>query len=240
MTSYLKLPLDLTKRHFIVGDVHGMFGAFRRLLSMINYNPETDIIYSVGDLIDRGPDSYALVEFFNQDNTYAINGNHEMMAIYSDMTPLWLQNGGIQTLDSIRNENLTLDWLRTQLRKRPWAIDVGDAGTEKAFRIVHAEIPAEWNEDTFQDAMLCCDDPRNFHFYSLMWGRDVLTKYKETGFAPTFNPNRSGRNVFVGHSSVRQVITIGDMTYLDTTIYKSITMINALTMEVYSQPYGLP
>ena len=77
----LQLPLDRSKRHFVVGDIHGRFDSFQNLLKEANYDPTNDIIYSVGDLIDRGPKSYETVKFFTSTpNVYSIMGNHEYMA----------------------------------------------------------------------------------------------------------------------------------------------------------------
>ena len=44
-------------RDFIVGDVHGHFKLLELLLKKVDFNERIDRIFSVGDLIDRGPDS---------------------------------------------------------------------------------------------------------------------------------------------------------------------------------------
>lgn len=232
----LKLPLDLSKRHFVVGDLHGMYDAFLKLLQMINYNPQTDIIYSVGDLIDRGPKSYELVDWFSGPNRHAIIGNHELMAVDPGSMSLWLQNGGLATQTSLINHGVTTDWLKGEISNMPWFIDVGDDGEEHAFRIVHAEIPAAWSEEEFQQVINDAPDCFDIKFNNMLWGRLTHSLYT-IGYIAEFHPNRSGRNIFVGHSSMKEVTTIGDMTYLDSTVFGSVTMINAITKEIYSTSY---
>lgn len=235
----LKLPLDKSKRHFVVGDLHGMYDAFVKLLEKANYNPETDIIYSVGDLIDRGPKSYELIEFFSQPNCHAIIGNHELMAVDTGSKMMWLRNGGEETLQSLADNGKDTMWLREKISNMSWFIDVGDTNEPDAFRLVHAEIPPSWSEEKFQQVLKESKDCFDGEFNNMLWGRCVADLHK-VGFPVQFHPNRSGRNVFVGHTSMKQVTTIGDMTFLDSTMYGSITMIDAITKEVYSQMYRLP
>lgn len=230
------LPLDRSKRHFVFGDMHGMYDAFLKLLEMVNYNPETDIVYSVGDLIDRGPKSYELIEWFSQPNRHAIIGNHELMAIDPRSMGMWMQNGGQATRASLINHGETLSWLHEKIYTMSWFIDVGDDGEEDAFRLVHAEIPPAWSEEKFQQVINNALDCFDNEFNNMLWSRSTYKNYN-IGLIPPFSPNRSGRNVFVGHSSMKQVTTIGDMTFLDSTIFGRITMINALTKEVFTVPY---
>ena len=44
-------------RDWIVGDVHGCFQTLRQALAAIDFEPGRDRLFSVGDLIDRGPHS---------------------------------------------------------------------------------------------------------------------------------------------------------------------------------------
>ncbi len=41
-------------RDFVVGDIHGSFGALEQLLQRLNFDPDCDRVFAVGDLIDRG------------------------------------------------------------------------------------------------------------------------------------------------------------------------------------------
>jgi serine/threonine protein phosphatase 1 len=64
-------------RIVIVGDIHGCLAEWLDLVDKIGVNPEDHVI-SVGDLVDRGPDSPAVVDWFrSRPNTTVLCGNHE-------------------------------------------------------------------------------------------------------------------------------------------------------------------
>jgi serine/threonine protein phosphatase 1 len=44
-------------RDLIVGDIHGCFARLQVALDELGFDPERDRLFSVGDLVDRGPDS---------------------------------------------------------------------------------------------------------------------------------------------------------------------------------------
>lgn len=74
--SYLYIPTK-DKRTIIIGDIHGCYTELLELLTKINFSPE-DILISVGDIVDRGPDSEKVVDFFKSTpNAYVVFGNHE-------------------------------------------------------------------------------------------------------------------------------------------------------------------
>jgi len=238
----LHLPLDLTKRHFVVGDIHGRYKTFLRLLESADYDPENDIIYTVGDMIDRGSQSIEVLEFFNQKNTFAIRGNHEVMAIDDNWLMVWLSNGGVQTGVSLTEHLLNEDWLRAHIKGLPYFIDVGDPDEEYSFRIVHACLPFEWSEEEYQHIInspnVDIDGPL---FRQLLWSRLDINKITKNiqNLKPNMdgieiNPNRSGRNVFAGHTPINNVISAGDVTFIDTWRSYSMSMVEAITMQEWT------
>jgi hypothetical protein len=87
----------------IIGDIAGQYDAFLKLVEKM---PAGKVI-SVGDLVDRGPKSKEVVEWFmNNPEAEAIYGNHEHLMIdtyrktnyYEDGT--WYVNGGSKTVKS--------------------------------------------------------------------------------------------------------------------------------------------
>ena len=44
-------------RDFVVGDIHGWYGPLMAELEAVCFDPARDRLFSVGDLINRGPDS---------------------------------------------------------------------------------------------------------------------------------------------------------------------------------------
>lgn len=65
------------ERKIVIGDVHGCITELDELLKLVDYKSPNTTIYSVGDLIDRGPDSVAVVSRMREIGAKAVMGNHE-------------------------------------------------------------------------------------------------------------------------------------------------------------------
>jgi len=66
-----------TKRHIFIGDIHGCIDEFNELLKKVSYNRDEDRVILLGDLIDRGPDSVAVVRKARELKLECVMGNHE-------------------------------------------------------------------------------------------------------------------------------------------------------------------
>jgi len=70
-------------KRLIVGDIQGCYGELLDLLQKAGLSPDDEII-SVGDIVDRGPDSPAVLQFFRDTpNARSVMGNHERKNIRS-------------------------------------------------------------------------------------------------------------------------------------------------------------
>lgn len=54
---YAKYRANILGRDFVVGDIHGEFSKLSKLLSLVGFDEHSDRLFSVGDLVDRGPES---------------------------------------------------------------------------------------------------------------------------------------------------------------------------------------
>lgn len=103
------------KRLYAIGDVHGCYDEMIRLLGIIesdhaSRNPKECIVVFLGDLIDRGPDSFRVIEHlvstpptFSQN--YFLIGNHEEMFLRilngdAELIKRWLTYGGRSCVES--------------------------------------------------------------------------------------------------------------------------------------------
>jgi diadenosine tetraphosphatase ApaH/serine/threonine PP2A family protein phosphatase len=67
----------MMNRTIFIGDIHGCLDELNRLLEKISYNPDSDIIYSVGDFVNRGPDSRGVFLKLKEIGCRLVLGNHE-------------------------------------------------------------------------------------------------------------------------------------------------------------------
>ncbi len=162
--------LDLTEKAegksvWVFGDIHGEFDLFCALLDKIGFQKETHLIVSVGDLVDRGPNSPAVVDWFSK-NGYAVRGNHEEMWLETTAVSLpytnnelqevwtrrhhgaWLvANGMTSTLAQFMDQRVPAEQWLSYLATMPYTIVIGD------WLIVHAGVhPARaFEEQSAQD-----------------------------------------------------------------------------------------
>ena len=94
---------------YAVSDLHGQFNTFLKGLDKIGFTDD-DLLYVIGDAIDRGPDGIKLLQYIkDHDNMDLLLGNHEFMMLHSvnpdgeaccdgNDAELWLDyNGGRYT-----------------------------------------------------------------------------------------------------------------------------------------------
>ena len=135
---------------YVIGDLHGMYNLLFDALENVHFNPEHDRCFSVGDLIDRGPDSEKCLSLINEEWFYPVRGNHEDTLIEVTRSPSsavmadWVLNGGKwHLLISSKEMHTYADLIDTL----PYLIEVERPdGTRVA--ICHAEYPlASWNPE---------------------------------------------------------------------------------------------
>jgi serine/threonine protein phosphatase 1 len=92
-------------RHLAIGDIHGCFNALTSLVDFVALRAD-DTIVTLGDYVDRGPDSSAvldlIIELDKSHNLIPLRGNHEIMMLDSrekeSWFHAWLRYGGDATL----------------------------------------------------------------------------------------------------------------------------------------------
>jgi bis(5'-nucleosyl)-tetraphosphatase (symmetrical) len=69
--------MEIKKRTIFLGDIHGCIDEFKEMIKVISYNPQEDRLILLGDLVDRGPDSVAVVRLAREMKLECVMGNHE-------------------------------------------------------------------------------------------------------------------------------------------------------------------
>lgn len=94
---------------YIIADIHGEFDMFMELLNKIKLK-ETDTLYILGDILDRGPAPIkVLLKLMEMPNAICMVGNHELMALEcleflcKDITDESIAEMDSETVDNLLN-----------------------------------------------------------------------------------------------------------------------------------------
>ncbi len=158
------IPLSSIHRIIAIGDIHGCCKTFKKLLIENLKITRPDVIYLLGDYIDRGPDSKGAIDFILHLRSegfqiHTLRGNHEQMLldlIHDNFEKrIWLDNGGNATLKSfnISAANKLPEKYFSFFHQTQLYIQTND------YIFVHAGLNF-YNEDIFEDkeAMLWIRD----------------------------------------------------------------------------------
>ncbi|WP_397448196.1 metallophosphoesterase [Pseudomonas sp. NA-150] len=195
-------------KDFAVGDIHGFFTRLQAALDAAGFDPAVDRLFSVGDLIDRGPESEAVIDWLAKPWFHAVQGDHEDMAIRQTQagrrdTTNYRQNGGAWFL--------ALDWDRQQeivvvLRDLPIAIEVETA--KGLVAIAHADCPAQsWN--MLRECLEGRAPGLQYVIEGCQWSRDRIINGNAAGVTDV-------RAVVVGHTPLREPLVLGNVHHIDT------------------------
>ncbi len=125
---------------YAIGDIQGCYGPFATLLDRLDFDPSRDRLWLVGDLVNRGPDSLAVLRRVAElgSSVVTVLGNHDLhlLAAAAGLRRPSAADTLDQVLAAPDSEEL-LDWLR----RRPLL----HYDREHRRALVHAGIPPEWD-----------------------------------------------------------------------------------------------
>ena len=122
---------------YAIGDVQGCFSSLRKLVKQVGFDPARDRLWFVGDLVNRGPDSLAVLRFVKSLGSAAITilGNHDLhlLAVRWGIAPSRKKDTFQKVLSAPDAEEL-LTWVRHQPLVHQ----------ENGFLMVHAGVLPQW------------------------------------------------------------------------------------------------
>ena len=120
---------------YVIGDVHGCFDQLINLLDKIDYDSQKDKIILTGDLVNRGPESLAVLNYCMADkNITSVLGNHDLYLLY--LMSINLGKGELKPVVDAENNMQIFEWLIT----RPLLIQISDQANQNKFAITHARM----------------------------------------------------------------------------------------------------
>ncbi|MDD1017043.1 metallophosphoesterase [Pseudomonas rubra] len=193
-------------RDIAVGDIHGHFLRLQERLTAIGFDPAVDRLFSVGDLVDRGPECPQALEWLAQPWFHAVQGNHEALAVTHvdggvlDYSQYQAAGGGwFLALSEAEQTRFAV-----QFRRLPLALEVETE--EGLIGLLHADSPVrDWAELREQLA----DTPPKAIQEFCQWSRKRL-------YAGDDTPIEGLRALIVGHTPQRDVRVLGNVWHIDT------------------------
>lgn len=219
-----RLPPNHRGIDYIVGDIHGHFTVLESALSRLGFDRGRDRLLSVGDLVDRGPESHRAVDLLAQPWFFAVRGNHEQMMLdavggtRADPAgrALWYANGG-GWFD--RMSDAEAKPLLARIRELPYALAV-ELADGRQIGLVHADVPASsWPGST---AAITDARDRDAVLEHTVWSRKraaaIHARLDGRRVRLDVNVGRIDR-VFFGHTPMPAAIACGNTRWLDTGVF---------------------
>ena len=125
---------------YAVGDVQGCLDALQGLLDQVRFDPASDELWLVGDVVNRGPDSLGVLRFVRSLGPRAtlVLGNHDLhlLAVAEGVRQLRGADTLTPVLDAPDRDEL-IAWLRHQ--------PLLHTHLGLGYCMVHAGIPPHWD-----------------------------------------------------------------------------------------------
>jgi len=245
-------PKNTQGRDFVCGDLHGAYVRLQDALEFIKFDKNVDRMFSVGDLVDRGPQNEECLRLLNEPWFHAVRGNHEQLMdhFYTDgpYGSYWARNGGDWGRIYGGIETNEIQQLSAKAAELPLMITV-ERQDNKFFHVIHAELGSAGpitdaeleNPDLFGEVAFQQSQDGDF----ILWGRwlfgSLYAKELTPEFVAKFNEsvnlqkadsmfNSRLSHIYSGHTIMRQPTRFRGQTNLDTKAFGSY---------ISNNPYGI-
>ena len=203
---------------YVMSDIHGEYTKYITMLETIDFR-ETDTLYVLGDVVDRGPEPIRLLmDMMNRANVFPLMGNHDLAALavlelyksealrssfsndFLQVLKEWGEDGGKPTIKeffalSEEQQNDVIDYL-----KEFSLLEVAETD-DRTFVLVHAGLGnyrpgKKLSEYTDEELLFCRPNPAEQYF-------DDDSVFVVMGHTPTpyFSGKaeiyKKGRNIFI-------------------------------------------
>lgn len=223
----LCLPRNVKGRDLVVGDLHGHRSLFEQELDRLQFDPSCDRVLSVGDLIDRGPESLATLTLIEEPWFHAVLGNHELMLLnflhcYGSRfhsRKSYPAGGGEWISEAVARNRKAVARLAERVATLPLAIHVeGDV----PFNVTHGDLPPMGSpqDGLSTDVMICMHKADHITSsrdkISAALKMDLMSlRFAQHSVQISHTPLAEIPITYAGHSPVRDVTVHNSYVYID-------------------------
>jgi serine/threonine protein phosphatase 1 len=232
MNTFIKLEENTKGEDYVVGDIHGCHDKLWDAMERVSFDPAKDRLLSVGDIVDRGSDSFSCLTLLTLPWFKAVRGNHEQMmldfvkyinpeTLQFDYTKdynaghvqrMWYINGGEWYEElPVHQKKEVLRICNQHVVNLPYAIEVKRLGYK--FGIIHAEWLGNWRMLSADGYLDNCDSAQ----YCLLWQREYAQKH----YLPSRVPECQGVDwLIAGHTPLKEVAYKANRAFIDTGAFR--------------------
>lgn len=124
---------------YCIGDIQGCNSELQRLLEQLQFDPQQDLIWFVGDIVNRGPESLDALRFVYSlgDSAITILGNHDIHLLAA-----WRGHASLKPADTLQAvlDASDADELLHWLRRQPLMVEDAALG----YAMLHAGLYPRW------------------------------------------------------------------------------------------------
>ena len=144
--------------YYAIADLHGRYDLLDKALDVIdedvdahNYSQDFTKIITLGDYIDRGPESNKIINFLikysDNENFISLKGNHEDIMVQAMRKPnlldWWFSNGGRKTVESYGSMDGIWDTSPVNPEHVSWMANLPLCYETEKHVFVHAGVPTD-------------------------------------------------------------------------------------------------
>ena len=210
-------------KDYVCGDLHGCYEQFWEALEDIKFNLDTDRMFSVGDLVDRGPESVKCLQLIERPWFHAVRGNHEDMMIgcisgkaYQKVGKrVWYGNGGDWWDEYECSDEVQYYFNFIKKAANLPLIMVVSKPDGSRVNICHAEFPSHCTDQEIDDA----ENWTHFNLEDLLWkrSRGLLAYQQKVESYSAYNEEDENLSIsYMGHTPLPEMTQIGKYNFIDT------------------------
>lgn len=207
LTRYKTIIANSFRHIWCVGDIHGCYSLLMSGLSDLSFDRTQDLVISVGDNIDRGPENLEILRLLKEPWFETVVGNHEEMAIDAIGSMdgnLWDINGGSWFFKLSKGEQTEAIKCLLSFKEQPHVIEV--ITDSKKYVIAHADYP----KDVYLFGQSVDND-------DLLWSCERISGSLEGKFSFI----EGADNFIFGHVIFKRMMKFSNQIYIDTGAYRS-------------------